>query len=261
MPVPARILQLVEAHHCFSGCYAPDGDVMCLIDRARSPELACYIQCQDCLTFRVGSIATLLGPGMDRYKLAREVTNHLRAVRNYALSFSGYHRQGGGVWLSAAYWANLGIFLLKSDRGSQGVNQCPVDLLIKAFINGVSVPPLAGMCDPNNYTSRQVFLNAAVVSAPASARALFASLSQTSAPGYVAVTLAEYLPVSRGASAGVSSGATPAPAASHSRASRSASSRAPAVVPRPLGSRCEVCGELVMERALLTSVYIGCRCG
>jgi hypothetical protein len=53
-----------------SGCYAPDG------------ELACYIQCQDCLTFRVGSIATLLGPGMDRYELAREVTNHLRAIRN-----------------------------------------------------------------------------------------------------------------------------------------------------------------------------------
>jgi hypothetical protein len=262
MPVPAPILQLVEAHSCFSGCYAPDGDLMCLIDPASSPELATYIQCQDCLTFRVGSITTLLAPGMDRHKLAREVTEHLRLVRNYTLSFGGYHLQGGGFWLSAAYWANSGVFLLKADRASQGQQLDRVDLLVKAFTTGVSAPPLPGMCDRKNYASRKVYLNGAALPPVASAQALFASsaISHKPAPGYIEVTLAEYLPVSRTSGAGVLSG-PPSPATgARSRGARSAASRAPAT-PRPLGSRCPVCGELVTERALLTSVYIGCRCG
>jgi hypothetical protein len=260
MPVPAPILQLVEAHSCFSGCYSPDNDLMCLIDPASSPELATYIQCQDCLTFRVGSIKALLAPGMDRYKLAREVTEHLRSVRNYALSFAGYHLQGGGFWLSAAYW-DSGVFLLKADRASQSQQQDRVDLLIKAFTTGVSAPPLPGMCDRKNYASRKVFLNGAALPPVASAQALFASsaISHKPAPGYIEVTLAEYLPVSRATGVGVLSGATSPAGAARSRAARS--SRGAPAAQRPLGSRCPVCGEIVKERALLTSVYIGCRCG
>jgi hypothetical protein len=209
-------------------------------------------------------MVSLLAPGMDRHKLAREVTDHLRALRGYAMSFSGYHPQAGGFWLSAAYWANLGIFILKGDRGSQSSNQTAVDLLVRAFTSGVCAPPLRGMCDPKNYSSRQVFLNAAALPKVTSGPSLFASsgVSQKPAAGYVQVTVAEYLPVSRSAAtAGASSPPVPSPPpVGRSRPARSTSSPKPAA-PRAIGSRCDICGELVMERALLTSTYIGCRCG
>ena len=103
-------------------------------------------------------------------------------------------------------------------------------------------------------------LSATAAAAQPGQKPLFASsaISQKPARGYIEMTLAEYLPVSQAARAGVSSGAAPPAGAAHSRPGRSASSRPLA---RPLGSRCDACGELVTERALLTSVYIGCRCG
>jgi hypothetical protein len=198
----------------------------------------------------------LLAPGMDRHKLAREVTEHLRTLRGYALSFGGYHVQGGGFWLSAAYYAHLGVFVLRSSGGSPGANQSAVDLLVKAFKTGVATPPLPGMCDPKRYLSQKAFVNITALPQLVTARSLFAAGgSQKRSQGYVEVTLAEYLPVSRAAAgASVSPGAK-APSA----VVRSASAPASAVS-RALGSRCDVCGELVTERALLTSVYSGCGC-
>lgn len=256
MAIPSAILSLAENHSCFSGCYASGHDFLCLVNPNLTPEPGLDVQCEDCLTFRIGGLVSQLGPGMTRDRLARELSAHVAAHRGYAFSFGGYHTQGGGFWLSAAYWDSIGVFLLKSDRGISKGGSSDVDLLTIAFGTGVAKAPDPGMLDPREYVSHRVFLKITAVPPLVDVQTLLASscISRTSRPGYVELTLAEYLPVSRA----VSASGRPQPSA---RVSAPAPAR-PATPRRPpqLGELCPVCGEVVSERPLLTSLYVGCGC-
>lgn len=250
-----ELYRLAEAHSCFSGCYAPGNRLHCLIDAGAPPEPAVDALCEDCLSFRVGGLISQLGSGMTQYQLARDLTDHVRQQRGYTLSFGGYHTQGGGFWLSAAYWHPSGLFLLKSDRGTSPTSS-DVDLLIRAFQNGVAHPLEPSMLDAAQYRSQRVFLDVVGLRGPMSAAALLGSshVSQTRKRGYVEVTLAEYLPIAGRPmlpAAPPPSGVAPRPTPVAKQQRRRAA----------LGERCEVCGEIVSERPLLTSVYVGCACG
>ncbi len=250
-----EVFRLAEAHSCFSGCYAPGNRLHCLVDVAAPPEPAVDALCEDCLSFRVGGLISQLGSGMTQYQLARDITHHMRVQRGYTLSFGGYHTQGGGFWLSAAYWHPSGVFLLKSDRGASQASS-DIDLLVRAFQNGVAQPLEPNMLDASQYRSQRVFLNMVGLHGPMSAAALLGSshVSQTRKRGYVEVTVAEYLPVA---------GRPMLPARAPSPSPAPKALAAPAAPRRrlALGERCEVCGEVVAERPLLTSVYVGCACG
>jgi hypothetical protein len=242
-----------------------------------APEPALDVQCEDCLSFRLGALVSQLALGMNRYRLAKELSAHLCAYRGYAFAFGGYHTQGGGFWLSAAYLASIGVFIMKSDRGITNSNSSDSDLLVKAFTTGVAKPPHIGMLDPGKYTCHRVFLDVVGLSPPASVQTLLGSrhVSSNPSPGFVEVTLAEYLPVSRPgytqSAAPRVSAVVPAPALARAsgpvRPPTSVPMPAPAprasVVRTPLkqGDFCDVCGEVAEERALLTSVYVACGCG
>jgi hypothetical protein len=268
---------LAENHACFSGCYAPGHDSLCLVNGGAAPEPALDVQCEDCLSFRLGALVSQLALGMNRYRLAKELSAHLCAHRGYAFAFGGYHTQGGGFWLSAAYLASIGVFILKSDRGITNTNSSDSDLLVKAFTTGVAKPPHIGMLDPGKYTCHRVFLDVVGLSPPVSAQALLGSrhVSSNPSPGFVEVTLAEYLPVSCPGytpSAPLRASAVAlAPALARASGPIGPSPSAPLPAPAPRasvvrtppkpGDLCEVCGEVAVERALLTSVYVACGCG
>jgi hypothetical protein len=244
MPIPNEILRHAEAHACFSGCYALGNDMLCLVDSSLALAPAIDVQCQDCLTFRLGALVSQLGKGTDRYRLARELTAHVAASRGYTLSLAGYHTQGGGFWLSAAYWSRIGVFVLKSDRGQ--TRSSDLDLLIKAFATGVAKPLDQAMLDASQYATQRVLLNVTQTAPPTSLSGLLSSPAVGSrAPGFVEVTLAEYLPVARTANSTPVGSVVAGPAAK---------------APPKLGERCSACGEIVSEHALLTSVYVGCGC-
>lgn len=262
MAVPTELLRLAETHACFSGCYAAGNRSFCLFDRTVAPEMAIDIQCEDCLTFRLGGLASAFASGMTPYVLASEVTAHLRLHRGYALSFGGYHTQGGGFWLSAAYWSTIGVFVLKSDRGLRSRQTSDVDLLVQAFSTGVATPTEPGMLHTNQYAAHRVFLNILSLPPLTSAQALLSSphVSPTPKRGFTEVTLAEYLPVSRRSSTvSKRSTGTITPTFGSSRTAAGIIPRAPIRSPQ-LGDRCGACGEVMGERWLLTSRYVGCGC-
>lgn len=250
MTLPAELLTVVEAHTCFSGCYVSGDVTQCVVPGSASAavEDVFSAQCADCLRFRIGTTSAL-APGHDPYSLARALTAHVQMLRGYALSFGGYHIQGGGFWLSAAYWATPGIFLLDaSNRGNS--SSLPLERLVRAFTNGVAKPPHPAMMDPKSYVTHDAYLNMlALGTAPSSVAALLTSpaASQTPRQGFVHVTLAEFLPVASAPQAASNSSAAPA------------AQRAPREPPA-IGERCDQCGALVEERELFSSTYVGCLC-
>lgn len=248
MTLPAELLTVVEAHACFSGCYTSGDVTHCVVPGSASVvvEDVFSAECTDCLYFRVGTTSAL-APGSDKYSLANDLTAHMQALRGYALSFGGYHTQGGGFWLSAAYWATPGIFVL--DAGSRGSSTAPpLDRLVRAFTSGVAKPPHPAMMDPKSYVTHDAYLNmSAVGTGPSSVAALLASpaASTTRKKGFVHVTLAEFLPVASAPKA--TSIAAPS------------EPQAPSAPPA-IGERCDRCGAVVEERELFSSTYIGCLC-
>ena len=261
VPIPRELLRQAENHACFSGCYSPGNDLLFCRDSMSRLEPALDIGCADCFSFRLGGFASLFGTSMTRDRLAQEVTAHIRALRGFTLSLGGYHTQGGGFWLSAAYWDNIGLFVLRSGHSSTATPVSVVDLLVKAFTTGVALPPHPNMRDPAQYATQKVFLTGGSLPPPTSLQALLGSQNVSPVPrsGFAEVTLAEYLPVARSQQVVTSARtATPVPAVPASPSTRAA---APKVRrSSKLGERCEVCGQIVQERALLSSVYISCGC-
>src|SRR5262249_25486437 len=104
------------------------------------------------------------------------------------------------------------------------------------------------MLDPQQYVTHDVFLSVVPPPPITTMAALLASSHVVPGwkIGYWRATLAEFLPVSR---------AQPQPSASPSPAAP------PAPAPQAAGERCPVCGAVVGGRWLLTSRYVGCRCG
>jgi len=245
MPLPPSLLQYVENHGCFTGCYGSDSGVMSCLDVNQPLAPLVVVTCLDCLN-KVGVLRSLLQPGTTTYTLADAVTQHLRAQRGFTLSLGGYHARGPGFWLSAVYFGNCGVFLLNGERSRQLGSD--LDLLLLAFKHGVAQPHDRRMHDAQQYATQTVYLNCAAPLSPVPAKqSLLASphVQTQPRPGWQRVTLAEFLPTSRAAAP---------PAAVKPPA---AGKPSPAL---KLGDICPKCKAEVRERYLLQGKYIGCLC-
>jgi hypothetical protein len=249
MALPASLLRHVEQHGCFSGCYGGDSDVRVCLDPAQPLQTQVVVSCLDCFA-RLAVLRTLLPAGSSSYGLADQLTQHMRTLRGYTLSFGSYHAKGPGFWLSAAYFGSCGLFLLNGERSrSLGSD---LDLLLLAFKHGVAVAHDPRMADPKQYTTQVVYVNFTPPITSITCRQDLLSSPHCrvqAAPGFQKVTLAEFQPLAR---------QSPAPAA----ASGSAGKKAAHSVSRPLkvGDICPVCGAEVRERGLLQGTFVGCLC-
>jgi hypothetical protein len=244
MALPASFLQHVEQHGCFSGCYGSDSSVLACLDPSRALSPLIMVSCQDCLA-RIAAPASLLAGGTSSYSLARQLTDHLRAQRGFAVSVSGYHVAGPGFWLSAAYYP-CGLFLISGERSRQLGSD--LDLLLLAFQHGVVQPPDARMRDPRQYTLETAYVNFATCQPRVPNKQVFLASPQCRAQaraGWQKVTLAEFLPVSQAA-----------------QQARPAAAPAGGAKPRALriGDICPVCGAEYRQRPLLVGSYVGCLC-
>src|SRR5438094_3851970 len=134
MTLPATLLQQVEQHGCFSGCYGSELEARVCLDAAQPLETVAVVSCLDCLSFKVGVRRTLLPGGGSSHTLASQLTQHVRTARGFGLSFSGYHARGPGFWLAVAYYPRCGVFLIDGAR-SRGLGS-DLDLLLLAFNHG-----------------------------------------------------------------------------------------------------------------------------
>jgi hypothetical protein len=240
MALPPSFLLHVEQHSCFTGCYSSTSGVRACLDPNNPLVPLVVVSCQDCYG-HLGVPLSLLPAGMDSYRLAEQLTQHVRKQRGYSLSVSGYWTKGPGFWFSAAYYP-CGIFLVHGER-SRPVGS-DLDQLLLAFHHGVIAPPDPRMIDPKQYAVQIVYGNFARVSAIKSKQELLASpqVRTQAMSGWQKLTLAEFLPVSTAALAGAGkSGPRPARALK-------------------LGDICPVCGAMVCERPLLNSSFVGCLC-
>jgi hypothetical protein len=242
MTIPASLLHHAEQHGCFSGCFGTESDSAVCTDVRQPPQPVVQISCKDCLSFKIGTLRSLLPAGNATcYWLASALTQHFRTRRGYTWAVAGYHAQGPGFWLSAAYVASDGLFLLDGER-SRGRGS-DLDLLLLAFQHGVAPVSDPGMLDVRQYATRVAYLNFAGLAGPVGGLAgLLASphcLAQQK-PGFSRVTLAEFLP--------------------HKRAPAPAASTAPAARAVKVGDVCPVCKAEVRVRPLLHGTYIGCLC-
>jgi hypothetical protein len=247
MTLPASVLTQVEQHGCFSGCYGSDSGVQLCLHPTQPPQAAVVVSCQDCLAFKLCVPQVLLPAGTTSYTLADQLTRHVRQLRGFGMSFSGYHARGPGFWLRAAYYASCGLFLLDGERSRSLGND--LDLLGLAFRHGVARPPDPRMLDPRFFTTQTVYLQFSATAGPmATLQALLTSPLCKTQPqgGFQKVTLAQFQPLANGAP-------PPAPAAP-----------VPAKTAPPaklkLGDICPVCKAEVKVRSLLNGTYVGCLC-
>jgi hypothetical protein len=239
MSIPTSLLQHVEQHGCFSGCYGTD--------HARSLQPFVVVSCHDCFA-RVGVPTSLLPAGSTSSSLADQLTRHLRTQRGFTLSLSGYHTKGPGFWLSVASYGGCGLFLLNGDR-SRALGS-DLDLLLLAFKHGVLLPSDPRMLDAKQYTTQVAYVRfQAPISRIGSKQQLLTSphCRQQAASGFQRVTLAEFQPLAAAAAAGAGSSSKKPASAAASR-------------PLKVGDVCPVCGAEVRERALLQGTYVGCLC-
>ena len=244
MTLPASLLSVVEQHPCFSGYYRYDAEIQACIDPAAPAARLYTFSCGDCLMFRPGVLVSLLSAGISAYSLADALCAHMRGLRGYRVSVSGYFTAGGGFWLSAAYYGD-GLFLIDGSRNRNG--RADLDVLIEAFRHGVLQPEDPRMLDPSLYTVEPAFVNmAAPVAKVKTKQDLIASpqYSAKSKQGFSRATIVEFLPLVAVAAAPAQQPPLPEPA------------------PRKLemGEVCPKCGALVEERALFTGTFVGCLC-
>jgi hypothetical protein len=240
MALPPSVLQHVEQHGCFTGCYAASADVQVFFHPAQPPSPATVVSCQDCLKGLSVPIS-LLPAGTTGYSLADQLSRHVRARRGYALSLSGYHTQGPAFWFSAVYWAN-GLFLLNGER-SRNLGQ-DLELLLLAFRHGILKPPDPAMLDPKLYAVQTVYVDPRQPPpAVTNKQSLLGSPLCRTQPvsGWQKLTLAEFLPIVNQTTA------VAAPIAPNRK-------------PLKLGDRCPTCGAEVRVRSLLNQTYVGCLC-
>ena len=245
MSIPASVLQHVEQHGCFTGCYGSDSDVNVCLDPVRPLQPLVVVSCKDCFA-KIGVPRSLLASGTTSNALADGLTRHLRAQRGYTFAFGGYHTHGPGLWLSASYLGSCGIFLLNGER-SRNLGS-DLDLLLLAFKHGVVLPLDARMLDVKQYTTQTVHVRfAGPVTAINSRQDLLASphckLQPT--PGFQRATLAEFQPLARTTTPVTApvKGAAPAP-----------------VKQLKIGETCSKCGAEVKVRSLLNGTFVGCLC-
>ncbi len=286
MALPASFQNQVEHHSCFSGCYGSELDARVCMDPATPPEPAIFISCRDCLTYKAGVLRSLLPPGTSSDALADQVTQHMRQVRGFHLSFGGYHMRGGGFWLNVVYYDPCGLFLIDGSRSR--ATGSDLDLLMLAFRQGVAQPPDPRMTDPRLYQTQVVYVDFTVPVAPVGGTQDLLSSTQCRmhpATGFHRVTLAEFLPIAAvanppaqtalpGAAAGppgpVMAAMAAAPGPQAGTGGQAATPLLPGQAASPsgrtrpgklrLGDTCPLCHAEVQERALFTGRFIGCLC-
>lgn len=255
MTLPTALLDAAAAHRCFPGVFGR-GNAIRLYPGLAGPSEIVDFQCDNCLLFRIACAAADLPTGMTHEQAALEITAHVRALRGYRLSVAGYHTSIGG-WLSAAYWNQAGIFVLRADRGSSA-SKTPLSVLIDALTRGPMAPLDPAMLDPAQYAVQDVFLSVVPPPSVTSLAGLLASahVSPTKTADHQKVTLAAFLPAAPAPSA-------PSPPVSPAGAAPSPTVSVPAEPALPLqpGERCPTCGQTVGERWLFTTHYTGCGCG
>lgn len=272
MSLPAPFVNEIETHLCLSGCYESEQPTYVCLDPNKPLEKVICVSCHDCLMHHVGALATTLPTGMDGYALAREASAHVRALRGYKWSISGYHTAGGGFWLTAISYGN-GILLVDGSRHSK-TKQTDLDLLIHAFKHKVCTPEDPRMTDPALYSVETVYLRMDKPILPVTCKNDILSSSQCSkmqTSGYRSATLCEFLPMQQHArapliQAPVASHANTTPVTTNMTTNIATTSAPPPDTKRPkktlkLGDICPVCHDEVRERILFTSTYIGCKCG
>jgi hypothetical protein len=245
MALPASLLQQIEQHPCFSGCYSSELEGWLCLDGARLLEPVLFVSCLDCLNFKTGVLRSLLSAGSTSHTLANLLTQHMRQLRGFGLAFSGYHARGPGFWLSAAYYPRSGLFLLDGARSRPLGSD--LDLLMLAFKHGVAQPPDAQMTDPKQYQTQTVYVNFGTpLGAISNRQGLLSSPQCQLQPraGFQRVTLAEFQPVAGKAAA-------PGKATAQATAAKK---------PLAVGSICPVCKAEVRKRPLLNGTYVGCLC-
>jgi hypothetical protein len=237
MALPPALLQFVERHGCFSGCYGSNSNLHAFTAATAAPQPMVSVTCLDCLG-HIGVLASLLPTGMHSYQLADELTRHVRARRGYSVSVSGYHTQGPGFWFGAVYWASCNLFLLDGERSRNlGTD---LDLLMLSFQHGVLKPSAPAMLKPTSFVVQPLFLDSKQPINPVAAKADLLTASGVSlqpTAGWKKVTMAEYV-----------GAAAPVPAIADNPAGPT------------IGQRCSKCGAEVRVRALLYETFIGCMC-
>jgi hypothetical protein len=250
MTLPVSLLRQVEQHGCFTGCFGHESNPLLCLDPVRPPQPALLVCCQDCLSFKVAVLQSLVPAGTTIYTLADALTRHNRRLRGFDQSASGYHARGPGFWLSAAYYGSCGLFLLDGERSrSQGSD---LDLLLLALRHGVLTPTDPRMLDVRMYSTQVVYVNYGGPIGPVACRQDLLCAPQCRpqpARGFQRVTLAEFGPIAARARPGAPAPAAPAAAR-------------PAAPTQPLkvGDICPVCKAQVCVRPLLHGTYVGCLC-
>jgi hypothetical protein len=238
MPLPSALIQFVEQHGCFSGCYSSSTDMPVYIAANQPPVPMISITCEDCLC-HYGVLSSVLPKGMNSAQLADQLSQHVRGLRGFTLSVSGYHVNGPGFWFTALYWASCNLFLLSGeDARKHGTD---LELLMLAFKHGVLKPPVPAMLDPKSFTVEEIYVNPRqLLSAIAVKSDLLKAPSVSLKPmkGWKKMTLAEFVPA-------------PQPVATIV---------APVSSAPTIGQRCPKCGAEVRQRSLLHKTYIGCMC-
>jgi len=197
----------------------------------------------------VGALATTLPAGMTAYTLADALTAHMRSLRGYAWTISGYHAVGGGFWLSAASFTG-GLFLIDGSR-SRG-NQSDIDLLIEAFKHQLAKPDDPGMLDPSLYSAETIHIDLTAPIGPVLQKQDILSSPQCSVMpkrGSRRVTLVAFQ---------ASATAAPSPPVSAPPPQTSDATDAPR--PLSLGETCPTCGAAFIERPLFSGTFVGCMC-
>lgn len=245
MSLPVSLLQHVEQHTCFSGCYGSDSNVSVCLDPNQPLKPLVVVTCLDCLG-KVGVPLSLLPAGMNTYNLAQRLSDHMRQKRGFKLARSGYHTAGAGFWLSVVYY-DCGLFLLTAERSRQLGSD--LDVLMLGIQHNVIQPPDARMRDPKLYRTETLYVNFANFQPQVTGKQVLLSSPQVRTqpqPGWQKVTLAEFLPMTPPATG---NGATPT-------ATRGAA------VPKVLkpGDTCPTCGAEVRLRPLLNGSFVGCLC-
>jgi hypothetical protein len=240
MSLPVSLLQHVEQHGCFSGCYGSDANASACLSPTQPLQPMVIVSCLDCL----GKIAvpqSLVPAGTTTYTLSQSLSDYMRLKRGFKLSRSGYHTAGTGFWLSFVYY-DCGVFLISAERSRQlGAD---LDVLMLGIQHKVVQPPDSRMSDPKQYRTETVYVNFSQFQHGVSSKQQLLSSPQARMQpqaGWQKVTLAEFLPLST---------APPTPNA------------VTAAPPRPpkVGDTCPKCKARIAVRPLLNGSFVGCLC-
>lgn len=235
MSLPPSLVQHVEQHACFTGCYGGDSDVNVCLNPTQALQPVVVVTCLDCLG-KIGVPRSLLPAGLTtNYVLSQHLSDLMRQKRGFKMARSGYHTAGPGFWLSFAYY-DCGLFLISASRSQQLGSD--LDVLQMGMQHKVVQVLDPRMRDLQQFRAETIYVNFATFNDKITSKQQLLSSPQVRAapqPGWQKVTLAEFLPLT-----------TPIPK--------------PPPKTLKVGDICPVCKAEYKSRSLFNGSYIGCLC-